>query len=89
MKTFQLTPANGRKSFGDKCHVLVRTNSHDEVISDLISYNTHVASYNHNTNIITVNGYFSLATTTHINAFLKYYGFDQCTKKEMEKYYGK
>lgn len=84
MKTFELQPKKGRKSFYGKCHV----NQYEvdgETISDLISYNTRVAYYNHNTNTIKVHGYFSATTATHINAFLDFYGFDRMSKKEMNK----
>jgi hypothetical protein len=33
-----------------------------------------------------VNGYYSVTTGTHINTFLDFYGFDTCTKKELENY---
>lgn len=89
MESFYLTPANGTKSFRNKCYIRINTNKFDDEISYLISNHTHVASYNHNTKIMTIKGYLSLATRNHINAFLKYHGFDQCTKQEMEKYYEK
>lgn len=82
MKTFELKPTNGRKSFGNKATVIVNDN-----ISTLISYNTEVASYNHLENKIVVYDYFSATTLTHINSFLNYYGFDTVSKKELEKYY--
>lgn len=81
MKTFELTPANGRKSFYNKCRV-----EEEFGISYLYSYNTKVAHYNHETNQMVVNGYFSQTTASHINAFLNYYGFDSCSKKELENY---
>ena len=81
MKTFDLVPTNGRKSFSGKA--IVKQNDN---ISVLTSYNTKVAQYDHNTNIITVNGYYSPTTASHINAFLNFYGFDSCTKKELENY---
>lgn len=81
MTTFELTPVNGRKSFYNKCRVETDGN-----ISYLISYTTKVAHYNHETNKMTVNGWFSSTTATHINAFLKYYGFDTCNKKQLENY---
>lgn len=81
MNTFELTPVNNRKSFYGKCRVEV-----DNGISYLISYTTKVAHYNHETNKMTVNGYYSPTTATHINAFLSYYGFDTCNKKQLENY---
>lgn len=80
MKKFELHPVNGRKSFGRKCFVIEESG-----ISTLESYNTEVAQYNHATNKIQIFGYYSATTLTHINAFLVYYGFDVCTKKEIEK----
>lgn len=79
MNTFELQPINGRKSFGGK----VKT---EDNISYLYSYSTNVAEYNHTTNEMKVNGYYSQTTTSHINAFLDFYGFNVCTKKELENY---
>ena len=81
METFELTPINSRKSFYGKAKVKTENN-----ISQLISYSTVVAEYNHETNKMTVNGWYSATTATHINAFLDFYGFDTCTKKELENY---
>ena len=81
MKTFELTPTNGRKSFYGKCKVIEM-----DGVSKLLSYDTIVAEYHHETNKMIVNGWYSNATSSHVNAFLEYYGFDKCTKKEMENY---
>jgi hypothetical protein len=62
-------------------------NSDGEQFSDLISYGLRVASYNHGTNEISVYNIDSRATINHINYFLEFYGFDICTKKELETYY--
>ena len=78
MKTFELVPINGRKSFYRKA--IVETNGN---ISDLRSFDTIVASLNHKTNKVTVNGWYSVTTANHINAFLDYYGKPQMSKKEM------
>ena len=86
MKTFELTPVNNRRSFYGKCKVVEHINSLMQVKSDLISYNTNVASYNHDTKKMTVKGYYSPTTASHINAFLNYYGFKTCSKKELENY---
>jgi hypothetical protein len=67
-------------------HVNEYTNSDNDHYSDLISYTTRVASYNHKTNEMSVYGYFSQTTAKHINAFLEYYGFDTCNKKQLENY---
>jgi len=79
--TFDLTPVNGKKSFYGKCEAIANNN-----ISTLRSYDTIVAEYNHDTNKMTVNGWYSITTATHINSFLDYYGFDTVTKKEMENW---
>ena len=83
LKTFYLMPTNGRKSFGNKCHVNEYTNSENDHYSDLVSYGKRVASYHHDTNEISVYGYFSATTARHINCFLEFYGFEPMTKKEM------
>lgn len=82
MKTFQLTPVNGRKSFNGKCRVI-----EENGISQLESYETIVAEYNPRTKELRVFGYYSSTTITHINAFLVYYGFQACSKSELEKQY--
>lgn len=82
MKTFQLTPVNGRKSFNGKCRVI-----EENGISQLKSYETIVAEYNHRTNKMRVFGYYSPTTMSHINAFLVHYGFQACSKSELEKLY--
>lgn len=81
MRTFNLTPVNGRKSFYDKCRVVKK-----DGISYLYSYNTNVSQYEHATNKMVVNGWYSNTTATHINAFLNYYGFDMCSKQELMNY---
>lgn len=87
MRTFYLQPVNGRKSFNNKCHVNVYTNSDGDHYSDLISYGLRVASYNHIDNEMSVYGWYSDTTLSHINAFLYFYRFDTCTKQELEEYY--
>ena len=69
-----------------KSHVNEYTNSDGDHYSDLISYTTRVASYNHLTNEIQIFGYHSASTGRHINEFLQFYGFDTMTKKEIENY---
>ncbi len=81
METITLNPINNRKSFYGKCRIEKQDN-----ISTLISYTTKVAHYNHETKEMVVNGWYSTTTATHINAFLDYYGFKTCTKKELETY---
>jgi hypothetical protein len=81
MKIFDLHPTNGRKSFYGKCKVM-----EDNGVSKLLSYDTVVAEYNHSENKMKVHGYYSPTTARHINAFLSYYGFGTCSKKELENY---
>jgi len=84
MKTFKLLPIDGRKSLSNQ-HVN-QYESEGETFSDLISYTTRVAYYNHTTNKMTVHGYYSPTTARHINAFLDFYGFNTCSKSELENY---
>ena len=70
-RTFKLNPIDGRESLNN--HHVNEYNTY----SDLISYTTRVASYNHKDKSI---------TRRHINAFLSFYGFDTMSKKEMEKF---
>jgi hypothetical protein len=79
MKTFYI---NNKKNN----HVNEYVNSDGDHYSDLISYGKRVASYIHKTNEMSVYGWFSNTTARHINAFLNYYGFDSCSKKELENY---
>ena len=69
-----------------KCHVNEYTNSDGDHYSDLVSYESRVASYNHNTNEMSVYSCVSTTTARHINAFLEYYGFEKCTKKQLQNY---
>jgi hypothetical protein len=80
MRTFKLN--------NSEHHVNQYVNEKSEIISDLISYTTRVASYNHKTNKMQVFRTHSNTTRKHINLFLQFYGFDKCTKKEFEKCYG-
>ena len=79
MKTFYI---NNKKNN----HVNEYVNSDGDHYSDLISYGKRVASYNHITNEMSVYGWYSRTTATHINDFLEFYGFDRVTKKEMLDY---
>ena len=79
MKTFYINKTANN-------HVNEYTNDDGDHYSDLISYTTRVASYNHKTNEMSVYGWFSATTAKHINSFLNYYGFDTCSKKELENY---
>ena len=81
MKTFELNPVNGRKSFYGKCRVEQINN-----VSTLLSYETEVAEYYHKTNEMKITKDKNLLTNTtltHIRAFLNFYGFDPMTKKQI------
>ena len=79
MKTFYLNKSA-------KHHVNEYTNEDGEHYSDLVSYTTRVASYNHLTNEMSVYGYYSQTTGKHLNAFLEFYGFEKKKKKELINY---
>ena len=81
MKTFELKPTNGQKSFYKKAIVINNGN-----ISQLKSYSTIVAEYNHKTKKMSVFGWFSKTTAFHINSFLNLYGFYSCNKTQLENY---
>ena len=81
MEPYKLTPVNGRKSFYGKCEVH-RINSIDR----LVSYGATVAEYDPVTKEMTVYGWYSTTTTTHINAFLVYNGFPTLNKEQMENW---
>lgn len=85
MKTFKLLPIDGRKSLNNH-HVNEYTNTDGDHYSDLISYTTRVASYNHDTKEMSVYSCQSDTTARHIKAFFDFYGFDAPTKKEIEMY---
>ena len=79
MKTFYLNQS-------PKHHVNEYVNNDNDHYSDLVSYETRVASYNHKTNEMSVYGWFSQTTAKHINAFLEFYGFEKCTKQQLLNY---
>ena len=88
MRTFKLTPISGSKTMNNQ-HVNqyeVTDNGVTEEYSDLVSYTTRVASYNHTTKEMSVYSCQSDTTARHINAFLEFYGFEKCTKKELLNY---
>ena len=67
-------------------HVNQYVDESGHMISDLISYTTHVARYNHQTNEMKGYGWFSQTTAKHINSFLEFYGFNKCTKQKLQNY---
>jgi len=68
MRTFELKPQNGRKSFGGKAKVI---ETDDKI--QLKSYDTIVAQIDKQTNELTVNGKYSMTTNTHIKSFREFY----------------
>lgn len=80
MRTFSLNANNG-KSLAN-C-VVVEIDGE----CSLMSYNTKVATFNSNTREMNVIGTHSNTTRKHINAFLTFYGFQSCSKKEFKEYY--
>ena len=82
--TTELKPLH-RKSFYGKCHVNQYEND-NELILDLVSYDTRVASYNYSTKELSIYGWFSATTARHINAFIIQFGFEPMTKKQMENF---
>lgn len=79
MKTFYL---NNIKNH----HVNEYINDDNDHYSDLVSYTTRAASYNHKTNEMSVYSCQSKTTAGHINAFLNFYGFGSCTINELRNY---
>lgn len=69
MKTFELIPTNGRKSFGGKARVIEQ-----DGFAKLLSYDTIVAQINLETKEYTQNGKYSMTTSSHINSFKQFYG---------------
>lgn len=82
-RTFKLQPIDGRKTLNN--HHVNEYEVDGERVSDLVSYTTRVASYNHATNEISIYNAQSQTTARHINAFLDFYGFDTMTRKEMQE----
>jgi len=76
-----LIPTGNQKSFYGKAKIESKNG-----ITFLISYDTIVAFYDHDTNQMTVKGYYSQTTAKHINSFLQLFGFDACNKKQLENY---
>lgn len=70
MKVVELTPTNGRKSFGGKAKVIITDDKYE-----LLSYTTIVATYNKSTNeyqqLFEKN---SSTTNTHLKAFKNFLG---------------
>ena len=80
MEVLELKPLS-RKSFYGKALAIREGN-----VTKLKSYDTIVAEYNHDTNKMIVKGWYSATTARHINSFLNHFGFDKCTKSQLEDY---
>lgn len=81
---YELQPQfDGRKSFYGKANVYKKGNK-----LVLISYTTIVAEIDLNADEnqpkVKINGWYSMTTARHINEFLKQYGFNSLSKKDME-----
>jgi N-acetylglutamate synthase-like GNAT family acetyltransferase len=84
MQTY-LQPINSNcQSFYKKA----KTEQSGNIIS-LISYSTIVASYNIESEEMTIKDWYSTTTARHINEFLTQYGFPKMNKAEMIKNAGK
>jgi hypothetical protein len=80
MKTANLTPTTGQKSFYSKAKLIEK-----ETKTLLTSYDTTVAWYDKRSGQVIINGWYSATTAKHINSFLNSLGFDSLTKKEMQQ----
>ena len=69
MQVFELTPTNGRKSFGGKAKVIVENG-----VAKLLSYTTFVAEIKLDSKEYKQNGSYSTTTNNHIKAFKEFYG---------------
>ena len=69
MQAFELTPINGRKSFGGKAKVIVENG-----VAKLLSYSTFVAEIKLENKEFTQNGEYSQTTNKHIRCFKDFYG---------------
>jgi len=81
MKSIELSPIDSRESFYGKAKLIIKGD-----LRHLQSYNTIVAEYNYKTGKMNVKGWYSATTARHINAFLDFYGFAICNKKELSNY---
>ena len=68
MKTFELKPIDGRKSFCNKAIV-----TENNGIATLMSYTTNVAEINLQTKEFKEHGKYSKTTDRHVKAFKQFY----------------
>ena len=78
MKILDLKPLNGQKSFGGKAQIILIGST-----IQLRSFETIVAEYNTQEEIINVFDWFSSTTAKHVNSFLELYGFRNVSKKDI------
>ena len=71
MKTFELIPIDGRKSFGGKCFV-----QEQDGIATLYSYNTLIATITNGVYKLIYDKPISMTTNRHIKAFKAFYGIN-------------
>ena len=70
--------ATTQKSYYKKAQILVENN-----VSTLYSYDTKIATYNHESKTLIINGWYSKTTAIHINDFIKLFGFNRLSKKDL------
>lgn len=78
MKTFELVPTNGRKSFYGKA--IVKETDHFIILE---SYGTEVAGYNKEDRVLEVTDnedHLTLTTLSHIRSFQEYLGYIEETE---------
>lgn len=78
MKILDLKPLNGQKSFGGKAQIIFIGST-----IQLRSFETIVAEYNTQEEIVNVFDWFSSTTAKHINSFLELYGFRNVSKGDI------
>ena len=81
IKTIELTPIDGRKSFGGKAKAIQSGNT-----IQLMSYNTIVAEYNIPKDEFKIFGLHSATTLRHLKAFAVYIDKGHMNKAELSEY---
>ena len=79
-----LEPVDGRKSFYGKAKAIRRGD-----ITQLQSYDTIVAEYDHNSREMNIDDWYSATTQRHINSFLNLFGYPTMSKSEIMEMRGK
>ena len=79
-----LEPVDGRKSFYGKAKAIRRGD-----ITQLQSYDTIVAEYDHNSREMNIDDWYSATTQRHINSFLNKFGYPTMSKSEIMEMRGK